>query len=114
MPATATRSTETAARVWSKAEVIGLVARNDKAVERALATLFDRQTPTEQETESTGIHNGVGFNAVDAPLLSSFAKQIARSNRVEGQRLSPVQREWARKKLRKYGAQLTRIANGEG
>jgi hypothetical protein len=46
----------------------------------------------------------MGFNGVDAEILTSFAVQIKRFNR-----LSPKQIEIARKKMGKYARQLQRI-----
>ena len=97
----------TATKVWTKEEIRDLLERSNKMVHRSIVKIFERQTEDEKSTEATNHNNGVGFNSVDAQLLSSFAKQI-----LEGRSLSPKQLEWARKKLPKYSNQLAKIANG--
>jgi hypothetical protein len=74
--------------------------------EKAITLLYGFQTADEQDAGSTREHNGQGFNGTDAELLSSFAVQIARSTRPEGERLSPKQRPFAFKKLPKYARQV--------
>lgn len=108
---------------WTPERIRAKLATSDVMVERSILKLYERQTSTEQATESTQEHNGVGFNGVDAPLLSSFATYIMRMSRPsvdgryparrEGARLTEKQRVIARRKLQKYAAQLARIANGE-
>jgi hypothetical protein len=83
------------------AEIKENLANKRGWAERAIVVLWERQTPTEQATESTGHSNGRGFNAIDAPLLSSFAKQIQR-----GRHLTEKQLAWAHKKLPKYARQV--------
>jgi hypothetical protein len=101
-------------REGSKEAIRALLAeesdQGNRAVERAILVLFDRQTESEQVDETTKEHNGVGFNGADAPFLSSLAKWIKGSRRPNGQRLSPRQRTRARRQLAKYAGQLARIA----
>lgn len=75
-------------------------------VEWAIVALYERQTQTEQEAHVTAYHNGVGFNAVDADIGTSFAKQIIRSRYPKGSRLSAKQMFYARKITMKYWKQL--------
>lgn len=102
-------------RVWTEQEIIDLLARSDKAVERALLRLYERQTSYEQSSEITHDANDVGFGAFDAEIFSSFAKQILR-----GFHLSPKQLEVCRKpfgkknpipRIAKYRKQLLEVAN---
>jgi hypothetical protein len=72
---------------------------------RGILAIYDHQTQDEQNTETTRYHNGVGFGAIDAQILSSFAKQLKK-----GRSLSPKQTEIARKNMPKYCKQLARIA----
>lgn len=74
--------------------------------ERAIVALFNKQTASEQYTQSTNENNGIGFNGVDAEILSSFAMQIIQYKRS----LSPKQLAIAFKKLPKYAKQLATIA----
>jgi hypothetical protein len=72
---------------------------------RGIVAIFEKQTYDEQQTEQTKEHNGVGFNGVDAELLSSFAKQIK-----AGRTLTTKQLAFAQKKMPKYAGQLLQIA----
>lgn len=95
--------------------VRALLQRDPVAVEDAVLTIYERQTSREQSTQATLEDNGVGFNATDAELLSSFAEQI-KKNRAEGTppgRCLSVPRGgkegqigWARRKMWKYAGQL--------
>lgn len=93
-------------RVYTKDGIKALLTANDKAVERAVLAIYARQTASEQATDQTSEHNGIGFNGIDAELLSSFAKQLQ-----QGRTLSAKQMEYARKKITKYAGQLAQIAN---
>lgn len=101
-------------KIWTPDMIREKIATCDKMVERSLVRLFERQTASEQDAAQTTESNGVGFNGVDAEILTSFAQQIIRKqNRPscpEGVRLSDRQLEIARKKLRKYARQLMEIA----
>lgn len=79
---------------------------DDRWLIRGLRAIYARQTADEQASSLTSEHNGIGFNGIDAPLLSSYAKQVE-----GGHRLSSKQIMWARKKMIKYAGQLARIAN---
>ena len=81
------------------------MATNDAWLYRAVVSIFERQTADEQNAETTAHDNGVGFTSADAPLLSSFAKQITARGF-----LTPKQKAFAVKKMHKYAGQLLRIA----
>lgn len=72
---------------------------------RGITAIYKKQTWDEQQSESTKEDNGVGFNGVDAYILSSFAKQIK-----AGRTLSTKQLAIAQKKMPKYAGQLLIIA----
>jgi hypothetical protein len=76
---------------WTKESIQALLLRSDKAIEHALVRLYARQTLDEQASDDTKHRNGRGFTAFDAEILSSFAKQVIRSPRPEGQKLSQKQ-----------------------
>lgn len=90
---------------YSAQEIAAKIATDDRWLYRALTRIYENQTADEQNAETTKEQNGIGFNAVDAPLLSSIAKQLV----VKGW-ISAKQRELAREKLRKYSGQLARVA----
>lgn len=93
-------------RVWTSDEIKELVASNDKVLYGALKKLYACQTNEEQICRCTSEHNGVGFNGIDGPILSSFAEFLIRTGF-----LTNKQKEIARKKLVKYTKQLTALAN---
>lgn len=94
-------------RVWTEDEIRTLIQTNDKVLYGALLKLYACQTEDEQSCGATNHINGMGFNGVDAPILTSFAKFLK-----ECGRLSSKQKEICRRKLIKYNKQLTRLANG--
>lgn len=91
---------------YSIEQIKDLLKNNDKAVERAIVAIFNRQTESEKTTESTVEKNGVGFNGFDAKFFSSLAQQIQ-----SGRTLSAKQISFARKGILKYSKQLASIAN---
>jgi superfamily II DNA or RNA helicase len=55
---------------------------NKQFVLNALVAIYNCQTEDEREHRQTIYENGVGFNALDAPILSSISKQLLRTNTV--------------------------------
>lgn len=105
-----------AAKKWKAEEIKEMLKTNDAWVWKALISIYMRQTEDEQVTEETTHNNGVGFNGVDAPFLSSLAKQVIRWKEGHGSYrlpLSPKQMEMARKRILKYSGQLAKIANSQ-
>jgi hypothetical protein len=103
---------DTATTSLTRESLSNLLLTNDRAVERALVALFERQTEGEQVTNATRVSNGVGFSMLDADIFSSFAKQVQTRGF-----LSPKQLEVCRKlnkagtpRIGKYWAQLADIA----
>ena len=72
---------------------------------RALTLVYSFQTASEQQIEATTDHNGVGFSAFDADILSSFAKQVER-----GRTLSDKQFALLFKKMPRYWRQVRDVA----
>ena len=93
-------------RVWTEEEIKHLIQVNDKVLYGALKKIYGEQTADEKASGQTNHQNGVGFNGVDAPILSSFAEFLNKAGF-----LTPKQKVIARKKLIKYNKQLTRLAN---
>ena len=93
-------------RVWTAEEIKTLVQTNDKVLYGALKNLYNCQTSDEQSWGETTHANGVGFNAFDAEFLTSVAQFLIRNGF-----LTDKQKVLTRKKLVKYNAQLTRLAN---
>jgi hypothetical protein len=93
----------------TKEAIQALLMTNDRAVERALYRIYQRQTASEQATESTNQDNGVGFTGADAPFLTSCAKGMIRYGH-----LTPKQLIFVRKKIVKYWKQLAEVAEQQG
>ena len=92
---------------WKK-ELQSLLLVSDKALEKSIIRIYERQTYTEQEAGQAIIEDGVGFNKFDASLMSSFAKQLN-----DGWHLSDKQKEIARKVMPKYWRQLMNISKAQ-
>lgn len=83
------------------------VSTDQRWAERAILALYRRQTQSEQAARITNELNHIGFNGIDAEILSSFAEQLLR-----GRTLSHKQLAIAYRKLPKYAKQLLAIACG--
>ena len=86
-------------------EIKEKVATDSRWTERAILALYQRQTLDEQSTKETESHNGVGFNSIDAFILTDFAKWL-----IAGRHLTVKQLAVAQKKLPKYSKQLLDIS----
>ncbi len=92
------------------------LTNSDRWLIRGLLAIFEKQTADEKASEATRYDNEVGFNGLDAKILSSFAKQVQEwKGQLPGRRrfaspLSPKQVPLARRKMMKYSGQLVRIA----
>jgi hypothetical protein len=96
----------------NKDTIVNLLKTNDKAVARAIVVLNERQTATEQASENTINHNGVGFTPADARMGTSMANFFIRNGY-----LSPKQIAYWRKpnvkgvpRICKYAGQLLDVA----
>lgn len=97
-------------QVWTKESIQQLIKTNDAAVARAILALYARQTDAERSTAHTSVENGIGFNKIDAPFLTSIAKALPRYN----MHMTPRQLATARKMLPKYWRQLLQVAGEKG
>ena len=61
---------------WTRNDIDALLRRSDKAVERAMVTLYELQRADEQRSTSTHLDNTVGFSAFDARAGSRFARWV--------------------------------------
>jgi hypothetical protein len=67
--------------------------------------IYKYQTAEEQAQSTTDHNNGMGFNSMDAYILSEFAKSHAKYGRLTPKMLGIVY-----KKMPKYAAQILRHA----
>jgi hypothetical protein len=93
-------------RVWTVDNIKELLQTSDKMVCKSILKIYQNQTRDEQASENTIEQNGIGFNGIDAQILTSFAKQY-----IEYGRLSSKQIALGRKKIMKYARQLANIAS---
>jgi hypothetical protein len=93
-------------KVWTKDEIKDLMDRRDDVLITCMVRIYNQQTETEQSYGETTEANGVGFNGCDANILSSFCVFYS-----ERGYLSSRQIEIARKKMKKYAGQVTKLAN---
>jgi len=94
---------------WKKDEIKDKLLSGDRTwIERSVIAIFNKQTSMEQNVEATTQNNGVGFTGADAKILTSFAKQLLKSN---DRHLSVKQMVIAKKRIVKYAGQLAKIAN---
>ena len=91
---------------WTADEIKDIISRNDRQLCLAIVQIYNCQTEDEKLYKETSHDNGIGFNAFDSEILSSFAEQY-----LERGSLSKRQLEIARKKMPKYGRQLAELAN---
>jgi len=82
-----------------------LLNMNDRAVERAMVAIYNRQTADEQVSSDTKHQNGVGFTGADARLGTYYAKWVLKGNSLTGNHLMK-----ARMMSQKYVRQLSEIA----
>lgn len=82
-----------------------MVSTNAAWATRALVRIYDNQTESEKDTDSTHNLNGIGFSGADAEILSSFAKQV-----IAGRTLSTKQMAIVYKKMPRYARQLMEAA----
>lgn len=97
-------------RVWDKKSIQDLLARSDKAVERAILAIYARQTEDEKGG-GTKWKNGMGFGAFDAGYFTQRAKFILEDQK-HGRNFTPYLAEQARRRgIKRYWRQLAEIAN---
>ena len=95
-------------QLWTNESIKVLLETNPRAVVRGVLAIHNFQTEAEQSNLATIEHNGVGFNAVDAEILTSFVSFYKKTGF-----LTKKQMVIAKKKIMKYAKQLRKIANGE-
>ena len=99
----------------NKAQIVELLATNDRAVGRALMALNERQTADEQASEHTRYLNGRGFRPCHARMGTSMANFF----KARGY-LSPKQVAYWRKPMKDgksrieiYANQLVKVAEAK-
>lgn len=85
-------------------DVTTSLLQTDEGVVGALIALYRLQTPDEQNSRGTYIQNCMGFNAIDAGIMSSFAEQYLSRQYLSGKQLA-----LAKAKLLKYRVQINAL-----
>jgi hypothetical protein len=98
--------TITEEKKWCKEEILIKIEENDTWLIRGMLAIHKNQTSDEICSQQTIENNGIGFNGLDAKILSSFCEFYTKHKF-----LSEKQLAIARKKMKKYCGQLTKIAN---
>lgn len=95
-------------RVWTRTEIENLLTTNNRAVEKAMVAIYERQTADEKASETTNHNNNVGFSGNTARKGTYYAKWV-----LSGRRLTHHHLDKARQIALHHAGQLTKIANGE-
>lgn len=91
---------------YSNDQIKALIARSDRAVERALVAIYDRQTQDEKRVSDTRHFNKIGFSAAHAKKGSYYARWVNSGRNLTGYHL-----DRARSIAMHYARQLAEIAN---
>jgi hypothetical protein len=91
---------------WNRDSIAKLLHTSDRAVERAIVAIYDRQTQDEKATSDTKHTNHRGFRSNHASKGSYYARWVN-----SGRRLSGFHLENARKIALHYTRQLAEIAD---
>lgn len=95
-------------KIWNEDEIVGMILNNNRAVDRAVMAIYNRQTENEKMDGDTKVLNGIGFNGADAKMGTYYARWV-----MSGRNLSGHHLERARAMMIKYRKQLTNIANNQ-
>ena len=91
---------------WTIETISALIARNDRAVERAIIAIYNRQTADEKNDQTTRHVNNVGFSGADVRTGTYLAQWILSGKHLDGKFLAK-----GRTIALKYRRQLLDIAN---
>jgi hypothetical protein len=94
--------------MWNKERITKLLTKNDRAVERAIVAIYDRQTPDEKATSDTRHDNHRGFRSNHASKGSYYARWVLSGRHLTGHHLAN-----ARKIALQYHRQLCEVANAK-
>lgn len=93
-------------KTWLRSEIESLLTINNRAVEKGIVAIFERQTEDEKASETTNHHNNIGFCGWAAKNGTYYAKWV-----LSGRTLSGKHLDKARKIALHHAGQLTNIAN---
>lgn len=93
---------------YDKDSIQAFLIKSDLFVVKSLMLLYSLQTDNEQNAGTSIDDNGVGFNKLDAKILTSIAVQCRRTRHITSKQLN-----LCRNKLMKYAKQVSKVANSE-
>lgn len=93
---------------YDKDNIQAFLIKSDLFVVKSLMLLYNLQTDNEQNAGTSIDNNGVGFNKLDAKILTSIAMQCKRTKHITSKQLN-----LCRSKLMKYAKQISKVANSE-
>ena len=93
---------------YTKDDIKQILAGSDLAVMKGFIRIWQLQTESEKATESTMVHNGVGFSGYDGTWMTSIGNNVIKYGQITEGQLNAV-----KKMMHKYAGQLAKIANGE-
>lgn len=96
----------TPAKVWTREDITTLLNTSDRAVERAMVALWERQEEDERADGNTRHHNGRGFAHSTVRSGTYFANWVRSGRRLTGRHLAK-----ARRIALYHAGQLTAMAN---
>lgn len=91
---------------WTAEEIRFKMEMDNIWLIRGLMAIYNHQTEDEKASALTKHENGIGFNGVDANILTLFAKHYKEHGWLSNRQLALI-----RKKMAKYAGQLAKIAN---
>lgn len=92
--------------MWNKAKIEALLLKSDKAVNRAIVVLYNRQTRDERAVSDTKHTNKIGFSAAHARRGSYYGRWCSSGRTLSGRHLVK-----ARELVLHYTQQLADEAN---
>jgi len=93
---------------WNRENILSLLEKNDRAVEKAILAIYRRQTSEEQNSSATIHRNGIGFSGAHAQVGTYYAKWLLSGRSLTGKHLDK-----ARKIAKHYVAQLLEEAQNK-
>jgi len=102
--------------MWTPDQIKFLLQNSDRAVERALVALLERQTEDEQRSEETKVHNNRGFTQADAAFMTQIAKEVIMGRRISAGRINFLRSGKSTRypsRIGKYARQLAEVANAK-
>jgi len=93
-------------RVWDKQSIQDLLENSDRAVERSVLAIYERQTQDERSLGGTFERNHMGFSGSDGEWLSRIVLLLQGGGVIPGYSMERI-----RMHMKRYWRQLAEVAN---